>query len=88
MKYTTKPWEVTGFIYDPYDIKPEWFQKMLDTGQAFEYKKADPAYVEFWDKRDNHKAYTGDFIHYDQFNRRDVWSAKNLAQRIKKGGTK
>ena len=82
MKANTKSWEVTGFYYDPFDIKPEWFQKMIETGQAFEYQKADPPYVEFWDKRCHHKARTGDFIYYDQFGRRDVWSAKHARERM------
>ena len=82
MKYKTAPIEVEGFIYDPFDIKPEWFQKMIDTGQAFEYPKAKHPYVEFWDKRCHHKARTGDFIYYDQFGRRDVWSEKNFIYRV------
>ena len=84
MKYKTIPITVEGFVYDPNDIKPDWFQKMLDTGQAFEYKKADPPYCEFWDKRCHHKARVGDFIYYDQFGRRDVWSAKHFQFRVVK----
>lgn len=83
MKYKTKEWSFDAFEYDPNGEKPRWFIKMVETGQAFEYTKAEKQYVEFWDKRDNHKAYCGDWIVYDQFGRRDVWSAKTFRERAR-----
>lgn len=83
MKYITKEWSLDAFEYDPYGLKPDWFQKLLSTGKAFEYPKLERPYVEFQDKRDHHKAYVGDWIIRDVFGRRDVWSAKTFAQRTR-----
>lgn len=84
MKHKTKSWEVEGFFYDPYDIKPDWFNKMILSGRAYEYKNSDNPYLEFQDKRCTHKAFTGDFVHYDEFGRFDVWSAKHVNERMGK----
>ena len=83
MKYETKTWAFDAFEYDPYGEKPEWFLKLLLEGKAFEYPKAERQYVEFRDKRDQHKAFVGDWIIRDVFGRRDVWSAKTFQQRAK-----
>lgn len=83
MKYKTKTWEFDAFEYDPYGWKPEWWNEMIVTGQAFEYApvKDAPAYAQFQDKRSAHKAFIGDWITRDQFGRIDVYSRRNFAQR-------
>ena len=81
MKYKTKVWELDAFCYDPHDIKPDWFLKMVETGQAFEYLDAEPIYAAFHDKRSNHKMFIGDYMTRDVFGRVDVYSAKHFTQR-------
>ena len=83
MKYKSKEWNFDAFCYDPHDLKPDWFLKMVETGQAFEYADADPQYTGFEDKRSEHKAFTGDWITRDVFGRIDVYSAKHFSQRAK-----
>lgn len=84
MNYKTLEWKINGWIYDPYDKKPDWLIKRIETGQAYEYRKDDLWWIEFGDKRSTHKAFTGDLIYYDQFGRFDVWSGKHLSERVEK----
>ena len=85
--YETKTWTFKAFQYDPYGEKPDWWLDMVKTGKAQEYlpwKQDAQAYAQFGDKRSTHKAFTGDWIVWDEFGRFDVYSYRNFRHRAKK----